>query len=492
MILLLLLVPLILTLLVRQSGETFQRALLIIAPLPALLVSLVIGNESLNISWLLLGLHWELTDLRRTLLIMTSSLWLIAGISTAGSLSRFQRRARYLRCWLLTLSGNTLLLIASDIMSFYTFFALMTFAAYGLVIHSGSNSALRAGKIYLIMALIGEAFLLSGLILAASLSAGGTVTPLMTELPLLLAEHDALLISAFLFLGFGVKVGVAGIHMWLPLAHPAAPTAASAVLSGAMIKTGLFGWLTVLPMSAYEVLPESAISFSQLGTVAIGLGLLGAFGAGVLGVMQTKAKTVLAYSSVSQMGLMTLLLGVALLEPNLWPSIAAVIIFYAVHHGFAKGVLFLSVGISHELGNLSVRLLQLLSALPAAALIGAPFTSGMMAKYLLKENANEFAGWLYTSVTLSAIATAALMARYLWLLGQESNTTQQSATSTLAAFWAALALALGGWLIIPTTLDLPWSILWEGSSLWSGVWPIALVALVSVALLRRRAGSPAE
>src|SRR5690606_7309656 len=104
------------------------------------------------------------------------------------------------------------------------------------------------------------------------------------------------LIVGLVLAGFGIKAGALPLHVWLPLAHPAAPTPASAVLSGAMIKAGLLGWLRFLPLGLVA-LPGWAALLMVLGVVAV------FFGAAA-GAVQQDAKAVLAYSSISQMGLM--------------------------------------------------------------------------------------------------------------------------------------------------------------------------------------------
>jgi formate hydrogenlyase subunit 3/multisubunit Na+/H+ antiporter MnhD subunit len=100
-----------------------------------------------------------------------------------------------------------------------------------------------------------------------------------------------------LLVGFGIKAGALSLHFWLPLAHPAAPVPASAVLSGAMLKAGLLGWIRFLPLG------EAAMPLSGVTLVSAGLGaaVLGTF----VGVVQNDPKTVLAYSSISQMGIIT-------------------------------------------------------------------------------------------------------------------------------------------------------------------------------------------
>jgi L-aminopeptidase/D-esterase-like protein len=106
-----------------------------------------------------------------------------------------------------------------------------------------------------------------------------------------------------LLLGFGLKAGLVPLHVWLPLAHPAAPMPASAVLSGAIIKAGIIGLVRFLPFEAGA--PGWGIALGALG-------LFGAFYAVAFGVLQRNPKTILAYSSVSQMGVVMAALGFGL------------------------------------------------------------------------------------------------------------------------------------------------------------------------------------
>jgi hydrogenase-4 component B len=163
---------------------------------------------------------------------------------------------------------------------------------------------------------------------------GGTLA--LVELPARLAgAPGGELAAALLIAGFGVKAGLLGLHVWLPLAHPVAPTPASAVLSGAMVKAGLLGWLRFLPLGT-AALPV-------VGATLVVLGLAGAFLAALAGVLQRDAKTILAYSTVSQMGLLAVGVGLALAEPAAWPLAAAALPLYALHHGCTKAALFLGV-----------------------------------------------------------------------------------------------------------------------------------------------------
>ena len=442
--------------------------LVAVAAVPGLVAGLG-GEVTASAHWLLLETVLRTDGLAQTFLVAAALLWLSAGLVAHGTLE--DRRRRFAALSLLALGGNATLVLAADVVTFYTGFALMTFAAYGLVVHDGTTVARRAGRIYVLMAVLGEVVLLAGLLLAVH--AAGTLQVAAVPGAVAAAEYRALTVGLLLG-GLGVKVGLVGLHMWLPLAHPAAPVAASAVLSGAMIKAGLLGWLRVLPLG------EAAMP--GWGATMLVLGLLGAFGAVVVGLTQHQAKVNLAYSSVSQMGTAVALVGVALANPAVASAALAAAAVFALHHGLAKGALFLGAGAVH--GPLAL----VGSGLAAAALAGAPLTSGIASKYLIKDvagDAGSTGAALLTSLPLTSVATALLLARLLWL---QSKNTKASATRWA---WAGWAIAVTGTLLatwtvpaaraagVDTVAPLAASIDWDA------IWPL-LVAIILIALVVRR------
>lgn len=389
------------------------------APAPALVLSLTgAPGNPVQLDWLLLGTSLGLTEVTRVFLLFTAALWLGAGIHARGYLQDDPHRARFELFWLLTLVGNLVLILALDIATFYAGFALMTFAAYGLVVHTGEPDARRAGRVYLVMAVLGEGLILAGILLTVA-EAPVRILPLLADIPAVIAGSERRdLLIALLWLGFGIKVGLPLLHLWLPLAHPVAPVPASAVLSGTMIKAGLLAWLHILPIGL--------VSLPGWSALAIGAGLLAAFGAAFIGLHQHHPKTVLAYSSVSQMGLITVGVGMALQEPELAPLLVAAVTVFALHHAMTKGALFLSVAVARHPGPLAGPLLWVLLGLPALALAGI-LGSGVIAKGGLKaafDTAVAVPDWwrhLPGLLQLAAVATTLILARFLWLLRTESQ-----------------------------------------------------------------------
>ncbi|TVP49577.1 MAG: hypothetical protein EA345_06520 [Halomonas sp.] len=472
-----------------EAQRDYFSILWLSAAWPALLLAYAGEAQWVIDAWMLGGL-WELNSLSRPWLAFTALLWSLAAVHARGYFAADQVNAqagdqdaqrRLLRLsllWPLTLLGNVALIIAQDIASFYLGFAVMTFAAYALVVHSGTREARLGGKAYLILAVIGEGLILGGFLWAAG--EAETLTLQGVRESILLAEHGVWM-ATLLWLGFGVKAGVIGLHVWLPLAHPVAPAPASAVLSGAMIKAGLLGWISVLPLG------EAAISplLSQFGHTMLVLGLVAAFTAALYGVFQRHPKAVLAYSSISQMGMLTALVAMGLAAPEVWPLLWPGIVLFAAHHALAKGALFMGTSISEHLPRWPLPLIGGLMALPGISLVGA-IGAGMVSKWSVKSPLYEMHYDSLTKLlTLAAVGTATLVSVALWRQWQQrqqggSNGWQCGAW--LGAIAAALLTPL--WLPLPAdTIAMPPTSEWLGI-----IWPLPVgVALVAVgAVLLRR------
>ncbi len=407
-----------------------------LAPLPALVLALL-NTAPLQVTgaWLMLGLTLGIDDTSRLFLVFTTVLWIAAGAAARHWMRADPRATAFGVAFLLAMSGNLGLIVAQDAVTFYAAFALMSFASYGLVIHTRSDSADRAAKLYIAFVVAGELILFSGLVLAATQVGSILLADLRT------AALDGLAV-ALLLAGFGVKLGVMPLHFWLPPAHGAAPVPASAVLSGAMIKAGLFGIVSAVPLGV--------VAYDDHGTVVMAAGMVTIFAALLLGVQRSAAKEVLGFSSVGQMGIIALGLGAGLMTPEAWPAIAPLLLFLAAHHALAKGALFLGVGAFAAQGSATSRgLITVLWLVPALVLAGLPATSGALGKEALKaalaEGSAVWAPWLTLALTLSGVATTLLVARALalmWLSPPKAPPTRSEALALPFAGLAGLSLAL--------------------------------------------------
>jgi formate hydrogenlyase subunit 3/multisubunit Na+/H+ antiporter MnhD subunit len=457
-----------------------------LAALPALGLALFgAPGSSLEIPWLLKHTVLAMDETGRVFLAFTSALYLAAAWYASSYLKSDPHPTRFVALLLLAMAGNFGLILAGDVPTFYLGFALMGLASAGLVLQRGDAEAVRAGRIYLALTMVGEVLIFSGFGFLV-VSAGTTE---IAELHRGVFSRPALLL---LMLGFGIKAGALTLHFWLPLAHPAAPIPASAVLSGAMIKAGLLGWIRFLPLG------EAAMPAAGFALISAGLGA--AFLGTLVGAVQRNPKTVLAYSSISQMGIITTGLGIGALQPEAWLEIQTAVLIYATHHALSKGALFLGIGpaqMAHT--RLQVATARVGLLLPALALAGAPFTSGALAKVALKSNLVFLpGGWasvLEVLLPLAAVGTTLKMARFLWLTWPRRAPAAQEYTEGLWPPWLCLVAAvLAGVWLLPGALGLLPAKL-TPQKLWLATWPLLVgggLAALGAWLRRWVSGDPSR
>ncbi len=282
-----------------------------------------------------------------------------------------------------------LVVLASNAVLFLFAWEAMSVAAFFLVAHDDEEPEVRhAAWMFLIAAHIGTAFLL---VMFAVLGRG---VETLDFADLNGAAHGGVAAGAVTLLalaGFGTKAGLVPGHVWLPAAHPAAPSHVSAVLSGAMLKTGIYGVLRV-----YALLPQTP---AWAGWLLIGAGMA----SGILGILfalgQSDLKRLLADSSIENLGLITMAVGVGIAgrEEGL-DTVAALgfsaALLHVLNHALFKGLLFLAAGaVVHATGTRNMRELGgLLRAMPwtgslfllgSAAIIALPPFNGFVSEFLL-------------------------------------------------------------------------------------------------------------
>lgn len=444
--------------------------LLPLVPVPALAVALLgIRGEMAQLPELLLGIRLVLDETGAVFLGFICLLWVLAGAYARAYLPGRTRDTAFPGFWYATLAGNLGVCIAADVVTFYALFSLLSLAAYGLVVHDGTTRAFRAGRVYLVLAVIGEMGLVFGLMLAAQ-AAGGLEIDAARAALANAPQRD--LTIALLVVGFGVKAGLVPLHVWLPLAHPIAPTPASAVLSGAIVKAGILGLMRFLPLEAILLDWGHVLAFAGLVTAYYGV---------LIGLTQTDPKTILAYSTLSQMGIVVAVLGAALaLRPDDTLDAAAL---YATNHGLAKGALFLSVGVVAASGRLHWSVM-LPTAVAAGAIAGLPLTGGALAKLAIKGSVGS--GVISDLVSWSAVGTTLLLLRFLYVLAANGDDDRaRRPASGLVWPWAAAVLAalVLPWALFLTRTSQPIAEALDLGNLWSGAWPVALGMVIAVAAM---------
>lgn len=415
----------------------------------------------------LTGLSFTVDGFRGIYAAVTAFMWFCAALLSPRYFKGHHHLGRYYFFFLLTLGATIGVFLSADLITTFVFFEIMSFASYVWVVQEQDKEAMSAGKTYLTIAVMGGMVLLMGLFLLHSI----TGTLVIDELSAALAAVEKtprLYVAAFCMLfGFGAKAGLFPLHIWLPRAHPVAPAPASALLSGILTKTGVFGMLLI---SANIMLEDAVWGYTLLvlGTITMVLGA-------ILAIFSTNLKRTLACSSLSQIGFITV--GVSMLvllgEENALAANGTVL--YMLNHSLVKLVLFLCAGAIYA-GAHTLDLNQLrgygrnkpLIAVPfflgAASLAGIPGMLGYVSKTLVHESIVEYAhhgGTLITVVEWLFLFSGGLTAAYMLKLFvtifvqkptalTPVNKKRTDALSVTALVLSAVALPVAG--ILPHKL----------------------------------------
>lgn len=342
-----------------------------------------------------LGLHFTLDGFRAVYVTVAAFMWMMATVLSREYFSHHENRNRFYLFLLLTLGATIGVFLSADLYTTFIFFEIMSFTSYVWVAQEENGPALRAAETYLAVAVIGGLVMLMGLFLLYH--ALGTLT-ISELLPAAAACADRrLLYTAGIcaLVGFGAKAGAFPLHIWLPKAHPVAPAPASALLSGILTKTGIFG---ILVISSNLFLHDAA-----WGALILTVGVLTMFGGALLAVFSVDLKRTLACSSMSQIGF--ILVGVGM-QGMLGEENALAVhgtLLHMVNHSLIKLVLFLAAGVifmnAHALDLNEIRgfgkkkpLLKGIFLIGALAIAGIPLFGGYISKTLLHESIVEFGG----------------------------------------------------------------------------------------------------
>ncbi|MBF4509483.1 MAG: hypothetical protein ISP10_03240 [Aeromicrobium sp.] len=426
------------------------------------------------------SLSFALDSVSVPYLFLFGVIWTVSGLYSFVTTPRGARR-RIFAYYLPSAIGGVTVALAADAISFYLCFALMALPAWGLITAGGTPEGRRAGAIYLTLTVIGEALLLAALALMA-VEAGGLRLDMLVTAMATSPVRD--LATGLLLASIALKIGTLPASGILPLSYAYAPAGPASALAGASAKVGALAMLRLLPAG---VMPENWAAVVMLA------GLTTAFGAAALGILTTTPRAVLGYSSASQMGLVLIAAGAGLADPAAVPLSHAAIIAFSLHHGLAKSALVLGDDIVARTAGRARSLALAGLALPALALVGAPLTSGFVAKYALKDAVYALSGSVphavYSLLPWAAVGTAGLMIRFFILTARHAQVAPDTRHRAPAALW-------GGILVLVAVTCWAWPATWnhhaieavlDPRALLTATWP-ALVALGLTAVVRQTRG----
>ncbi len=286
-------------------------------------------------------------------------------------------------------ASMALVLLADDAYAFMVFWETMALSSYFLVTSDHAKAEIRrAGFLYLLIAHVGAI----GILLCFGLLHGTGDYTFDTMREVQLAPFWATVAFALALFGFGAKAGMLPLHVWLPEAHPAAPSPVSALMSAVMLKTAIYGLLRVL----FDLLH---IQVWWWGAVILVLGLATALYGVVFSAVQSDMKRLLAYSSIENIGFILVGIGLAVTFQAFGMRALAALaltaaLYHSINHAFFKSLLFLATGsVLHatreralgKLGGLIHRMpwVAWLALIGTLAIAGLPPLNGFVSEWLL-------------------------------------------------------------------------------------------------------------
>ncbi|MEK7810640.1 MAG: hydrogenase 4 subunit B, partial [Pseudomonadota bacterium] len=455
-----------------------QRISAIVFPLGAL-ASLVLAATSLfalgapaQTQVLAMGLpdlpfHLRLDALSAFFLLLLGAASFGISLYASGYFRSMDGKTLGLLCleYHLFLVGMTLVLLADDAYMFMVAWETMALASYFLVTTDHTIPDIRkAGYLYLLIAHVGAiAILLCFGVMQGGNGIGAYTFDAMRDAPLdPFWASAAFLLALF---GFGAKAGVLPLHVWLPEAHPAAPSPVSALMSGVMLKTAIYGILRV----TFDLLQTQIWWW---GVLALALGLMTAVFGVMFAAVQGDMKRLLAYSSIENIGLLLVGIGLTLIFHVYGKDALAALsltatLYHSLNHAMFKSLLFIGTGsILHATGQRNMgRLGGLIHRMPWAAMLmligvlaiaGLPPLNGFVSEWLMLQAfllspglPNSYINML-VPVAAAVMALAAALAAYVMVkfygvifLGQSREQNLQHAHD--AGSWERFGM---GWLAL--------------------------------------------
>lgn len=363
------------------------------------------------------GIHFTIDGFRTVYVIIATFMWAMTALFSPEYFKSYKNKARYYVFFAITFLALVGVFLSADLFTTFIFFEIMSFTSYVWVAQDEKPGSLRAAITYLAVAVIGGLVMLLGLFM---LYDGG---------------YDKYLTCGLIFVGFAAKAGVYPLHIWLPKAHPVAPAPASALLSGILTKSGIYGILILsFQMMLGDIYWGKAMLLLGIVTMVLGA---------VLALFSIDLKRTLACSSMSQIGFIMVGVGMGTMLGADGAVAMRGTFLHMVNHSLIKLVLFMAAGVVyfnlHKLDLNEIRgfgrnktFLKIVFAVGALGIGGIPLFNGYISKTLLHEGILEGSTMLgaYTPVVewiflISGGCTLAYMIKLFVAVFVEKNESDE-------------------------------------------------------------------
>ena len=405
------------------------------------------------------GIYFKAGGLRTVMATLAAFMWVMTALASPEYFSGARANGRYFLFYLWTLGALEGVFLAADLMTLFIFFEIMSLTSYVWVVQNETPEAIRASETYLFIAVIGGLTMLMGLFLLDNAVGKLTFEHIVEKAPEM-STRLRYTVGICALVGFGAKAGMFPLHIWLPKAHPVAPAPASALLSGILTKSGVFG---IIGISCW--LFDGVPGWGNLLLIpAVITMFLGA----VLAVFSVDIKRTLACSSMSQIGFILTGVSMCVLLGEHGSIAACGAVLHILNHSLIKLTLFVAAGVVyfnvHSLDLNDVRgfgkdkpLLKLAFLSGACSIAGIPGFGGYISKTLLHEGIVEYCEhltehglsaapfkaveWIFL---LSGGLTLAYMTRLFYIIFVAEKPEHQHQKTPYMSPMTGAVLAIGG------------------------------------------------
>lgn len=399
-----------------------------------------------------LGIEYRIDHLSAYILIIvaaTASITMIAAHKSIGQEVADRKSGLFYSAYLLCLTGLLGIVATGDAFNIFVFLEISSLSSYALIAMGRDRRALTASYQYLIMGTIGATFILIGVGLLYMLTGTLNIMDLQQRIPAVIGSRTLHAAFAFLTAGISLKIALFPLHLWLPNAYAYAPSMMTVFLSATATKVSLY----VLFRFFFGLFsPEVSFEYFYLGKILLPLSIVAILTASFIAIFQDNIKRMLAYSSVAQIGYMTLGIGLGTQAG----SIASLV--YLLNHALIKGGLFLAIACVvfriqsvklEDFNGLGRRMPWTMSAilLLGLGLIGVPLTAGFISKWYILSAAIEQDRWLSAVVILGGSLLAIL---YVWKIVEHAyfRPSPSPARDIPATREAPLTMLVPLWLLV--------------------------------------------
>ncbi len=399
------------------------------------------------------GIEYRIDHLNAYILIIvsaTASITMLAARQSIENEIATEKLGLFYSAYLLCLTGLLGIIATGDAFNIFVFLEISSLSSYALIAMGQDRKALTASYQYLIMGTIGATFILIGIGLLYMLTGTLNIVDLQQKIPELVSSRTLHAAFAFFTVGISLKLALFPLHLWLPNAYAYAPSIITVFLSATATKVSLY----VLFRFFFGVFSdEISFEYFHLDKILLPLSVVAIFIASFVAIFQDNIKRMLAYSSVAQIGYMTL--GISLASKS--GNIASLV--YMFNHAIIKGGLFLAMACVlirvhsvklESFSGLGKQMPWTMAAivLLGLGLIGVPFTSGFISKWYLLLAAIEQEQWMATIIIVGGSLLAVM---YIWKIIEQAyfkNPVSTDSNTTRMYSEAPLQMLIPLWILV--------------------------------------------